>query len=521
MLQPYSGPWNFEQAAHLLRRTTYGPNRERIQQALDEGLAGTFDTLFSAPPAVDPPVYYDFDGDPNAGIGETWVGQPFTEVSPDLFFARFKTIFNWWMQRINRDNQTITERLTMFWHNHFVIDGDALPNHTWNYLSLLRELALGNFREMTKRVTIDQAMLVFLNGTQNFKDAPNENYARELLELFTIGKGPLAGDGDYTNYTEQDVQEISRALTGWFAWNEPLGTAGSIFVPILHDIGTKQLSHRFDNQVINNAGEQEYANVIDIIFQKDEVSRHICRRLYMWFVYYKITPEIEAEVIEPMAQILRDNDYEIRPALEALLRSEHFFNAEMYGCMIKNPFEYFYSVMNGWDVATPPDWVEENEMWLIFYYELQQLGMSPFDLPSVAGWPAYHQAPGYYRTWINGATLVLRTELLVKINGIINFVSDGLQGISLLNQVNATANPSDVNAMIEELCLYLFPRPMTQAQRDGFKGVLLGGLPDFEWTVEYNLYLSNPNDPMVLETINTKLIRMFVVMITSAEFQLM
>lgn len=521
MLQPYSGPWNFEQAAHLLRRTTYGPNRERIQQALSDGMEATFETLFSGPPVVDPPVYYNYDLDPNAGIGDTWVDQPFDQNQPDLFTARFSSLINWWMQRINRDNQTITERLTMFWHNHFVVDADSLPNMNWDYLNLLRTYGLGDFKELTKQMTINQSMLIYLNGTQNFKDEPNENYARELLELFTIGKGPVAGEGDYTNYTEQDIQAIARALTGWLAWTEPFGVAPAQFIPFLHDTDTKQLSHRFDNQIISNAGDQEYANVIDIIFEKDEVSRFICRRLYMWFVYYKITPEIEANVIEPMAQILRDNDYEIRPALEALLRSEHFFNTEMYGCMIKNPQEFLFSVINGWDVELPADWIEENEMWIIFYYELEQLGMSQFGIPSVAGWPAYHQAPNFYRTWINASTLVLRTELLVKINPIIDFVSPDLQGLSLLKQVDATQNPSDVNAMIEELCLYLFPRPMTQEQRNAFKGALLAGLPDFEWTVEYNLYLSNPTDPMILETINTKLIRMFLVMVTAAEFQLM
>jgi len=135
MLQPYTGPWNFEQAAHLLRRTTFGPNKARIQQALDEGMEGTFQTLFSAPPPRDLPVYYDFDLDPQAGIGETWVGRPIDGSIPDIYFARHKTIFNGWLRGMRQDNQTITERLTLFWHNHFVISESGSPNMNWKYLS--------------------------------------------------------------------------------------------------------------------------------------------------------------------------------------------------------------------------------------------------------------------------------------------------------------------------------------------------------------------------------------------------
>ncbi len=519
MLQPYTGPWNFEQAAHLLRRTTFGPNKDRIQQALDEGMEGTFQTLFSAPPPRDLPVYYDFDLDPQAGIGETWVGKPIDDSIPDIYFARYKTVFNGWLRGMRQDNQTITERLTLFWHNHFVVSESGTPNMNWKYFSLLREFALGNFREMTKRVTIDQSMLIYLNGTLNFKDEPNENYARELLELFTIGKGPLAGPGDYTNYTEQDVAAIARALTGWFAWIQVPQPAQ--FWVWNHDTGSKQLSHRFDNQVIPNAGADEYKNVIDIIFEKEEVSRHICRRLYTWFVYYDLNPTIEAEIIEPMAQILRDNDYNIQPALEALLRSQHFFDTAMQGCMIKNIFEYFFSVFNTWNVSVPEDFAEEQMMWLVFHFDMQELGMSVMSIPSVAGWRAYHQAPVFYRDWITSASVALRTELITKINGIINYVSPGTVGIDLLQIVESMDNPADVNSLIEELSRLYYPRPMIPAQHDYFKEALIPGLPDFEWTVEYEEYLANPNNQMVRQTIELRLLGLFFAMITVPEFQMM
>lgn len=519
MLQPYTGPWTFTEAAHLLRRTTFGPNKARIQQALSEGMEGTFQTLFGPAPSTDLPVYYDFDLDPEAANGETWVGKPIDGTIQDIYFSRTKTMFNWWFRGIQQNNQTIHEQLTLFWHNHFVISEAGIPNMQWNYLSLIREFSLGDFRELTKRITVDQAMLIYLNGTQNFADEPNENYARELLELFTIGKGPLAGPGDYTNYTEQDVAAIARALTGWFAWTGFPNESEYWFWN--HDTGNKQLSHRFDNQVITNAGADEYKNVIDIIFEKDEVSRHICRRLYIWFVYYDITPEIEANVIEPMAQILRDNNYVIQPALEALLRSEHFFTSSMIGCKIKNTYEHFFSAFNTWNITPPQDWVEENNMWIAFYFELQELGMSFFSLPSVAGWAAYHQAPVYYRDWINSASVSLRTDMLTRTPWIINYYSPGYLGVDFIAVIQSLENPYDINSMLDELGSLIFPRPMTEEQRFYFKQALIPGLPDFEWSVEYSAFAADPNNPMIRQTMEQKLFSLFYAFAAVPEFQLM
>ena len=137
----------------------------------------------------------------------------------------------------------------------------------------------GNFRELTKQITVNAAMLHFLNGNKNEVNSPNENYARELLELFTIGKGDLVGPGDYTNYTEQDIAAFAKALTGWTAWTDGNDPAEFERWWSSHDTSTKQLSHRFGSQTIENAGAEEYKRVVDIIFEKDEVAYHICRRL--------------------------------------------------------------------------------------------------------------------------------------------------------------------------------------------------------------------------------------------------
>ena len=518
MFSIYTGAWTFDEAAHLLRRTIYGPTKARIQQAVDDGFDATITALFSSPSPVDPPIYFDFEDDPLAANGETWVDIPFDEDIDDLASARAKSLSAWWYKQMNQNDQTITEKLTLFWHNHFVVSDSDNANLDWRYLNKLRNFALGNFRDLTKEITVDRSMLFFLNGNSNFKDEPNENYARELLELFTIGKGPLVGEGDYTNFTEQDIAAMARALTGWSAETED--DPDAIFVEEEHDPTPKILSHRFDNATIQNDGEEEYKTVIDIIFEKEEVARHICRRLYIWFIHYHITDTIESEIIAPMAQILLDNDYEIQPALEALLKSEHFFDPGERGCMIKNTFDFFYSSFNTLHVSPPTDILEEYEMWNDWDREFKNLDMSVFNIPSVAGWKAYHQAPVFYRDWVNSASAVIRKRLMPKFNNVIQGVSPDTKGYDWINFISTLDNPLEVNEMIDEICQLIYPRPMIAEQKAFFKDALIPGLPDFEWNVEYADYLSDPNDEVKKEALENKLHDMFMVMMQVPEFQM-
>ena len=489
MFAPYTGSWTFDEAAHLLRRTTFGPTKARILQAVNEGLDGTIATLMSTPTPADPPIYYDFADDPTAGIGETWVDKELDGSITGIYFSREKTLWAWWFMQMNRDQQTIMEKMTLFWHNHFVIAEAGHANMEWDYLTLLRDFALGDFRELTKRITIDRSMLIYLNGTLNYASEPNENYARELLELFTIGKGDLVGPGDYTNYTETDIAAFAKALTGWSAWSG--GNNPAVYNNWGHDTSTKQLSHRFDNQTIPNAGPEEYKNVVDIIFEKDEVAYHICRRLYIWFVHYDINDTIEAEIIAPMAQILLDNNYQIQPALEALLKSEHFYTMNVRGCMIKSTLDFFFSAYNTFEVKPPESQLVEYELWVAWYWQFLDLEMAIFKIPSVAGWRAYYQSPQYYRDWINSASLSLRKRMLQNIKWLTQYVSPETQGYDFIKFLESLDDPSNVVPMIDEVCRLVFPRPMNDEQKDFFKQALIPGLPDFEWTVEYDAYRSD------------------------------
>lgn len=522
-LEPYTGPWEMEQASHLLRRTMFGATYAQFKSAVAMGLEDTLAQLFAELPLPGPPLNYNFEEDPNVPIGETWINSPYS-ATINLRGYRNRSLRAWTFLQMFEEGVSIREKLTLFWHNHFAMNNINDPKFLYRYISLLRDNAWGNFRQLVKDITIDPTMLRFLNGNQNTRNAPNENYARELLELFTIGKGPQVGPGDYTNYTEEDVIQIARILTGWrdrgFNTVNPEIEIGSFFRPFQHDTGEKQLSHRFDEVVISDMGDQEYAHLIDIIFQKDEVARYICRKLYRWFVYYVIDDNAEVNVIEPMAQMLVDNDYEIKPVLETLLRSAHFFDILNAGPMIKHPLDFVMSALKQFEVEIPDGLTGRYNVAFRLTRLVALMEMEYFNLPTVAGWKAYYQEPGFYRIWINATTLQNRmnfTETL-STNG---FQLSGMRilidPLKFINTIDNPLNPEDV---IEEFSTILHPQPLTDSQKLALKNVLIPGLPDYEWTVEYSEYAASPDNSDLADAIRAKLQGLINVMINMAEFYL-
>ncbi len=522
-LEPYTGPWGYEQAAHLLRRCTFGPTYEHMKQAAADGLDTTIETLFAELPLPEPPLNYYYEEDPNVPIGEPWIDAPYTSDNASRLYRR-RSLYGWTVGQILNEGISLREKMVLFWNNHFAISEVNDPKYMLQYTNVYRTYAWGNFRDLVKEMTINPAMLRFLNGNQNTKNAPNENYARELLELFTIGKGPLAGPGDYTNYTEQDVVAMAKVLTGWrdqgYYSENPDVTIGAFFRPNQHDTSAKQLSPRFDNTIINDLGENEYSHLIDVIFGKAEVARFISRKLYRWFVYYDIDDEAENEVIEPMAQLIIDNDYEIRPALEALLRSNHFFDILNVGPMIKNPIDFAYSLFKQLHVEIPEELGAKYLTWLRIMNLVNLMEMDYFTPPSVSGWKAYYQEPLFYRTWINATTLQVRMGFTGRLasNG---YAFDGNRiVIKPLEFIETLDNPALINNLLEELVKILFPQPITDSQMAALKEFVIPGLPDFEWNVEYSEYLANPDDSDLAEAIETKLKSLFNAMLTMPEFYL-
>ena len=537
-LDNFSGNWTSKEARHLLKRTSFGITEVLVSEAVSLGLPGTIDKLFEQSPLPEPPSKYLLDGtgngeiiDPDANYGETWInGSPIptsanSQEKNKILKSRTKSLYAWSFLQMQNAEISIREKLTLFWHNHFVAE-NTNPHREYFYISILRNNALGNFKELTKQITTDPNMLIYLSGSQNSNTAPNENYSRELLELFSIGKGAAVGNGDYTNYTEDDVVQMAKALTGWKVkgLNNP-DTLTSFFSNNKHTTGDKNLSYRFNNAIISENGENEYKDLIDKIFEQEECSKFIMRKLYRWFVNAEISEDIETHIIEPLAENIRNNNYEIEPALKILLSSEHFF--ENTFCMIKSPIDLILSATKSLLLSAPTSSInEEYEFALILYLATSDIGQSIFHHPDVAGWKAYYQKPLYYKTWVNNYLLPKRLEYckVLVTGGILlidekSYIVPPLVPVLLI--VSSITTAEDPIILIRSLTNQLFNYEISQNQIDSLKDILIPGLPDFEWTIEYLDYLEDPSDNDLRTSIENKLRNLIGTMVQMSEFQIM
>ncbi|MEZ4891963.1 MAG: DUF1800 domain-containing protein [Saprospiraceae bacterium] len=518
-LNPYNGPWGYEQAAHLLRRTGFGLKKSEVDALMAMDMDSAVDQVLAVPANLPSPPLNNYNNpdftDPNVPLGQTWVNQPFEQ---DAEFYRVESWRGWWLDRMINQSFSIQERLTLFWHNHFATETQIVPwgRSCYEYNQILRENAMGNFKDFVKSVTKEGMMLVYLNGYLNKAGAPDENYARELQELFTIGK-----EGGQP-FTEDDVVAAARVLTGWRI-NFPTNNDTYHF-PTEHDFNDKQFSAFYNNTVIQGSidGDAELDALLDMIFQRPEVAVFICRKLYRWFVYYDITPDTEANVIQPLADIFRNNNYEIKPVLEALLKSEHFFEAAQTGCFIKTPVDISIGAMRTYNLTIPAStpWDQLIMQYYLSLY-LSNMSMLPGDPPNVAGWQAFRQTPQYYRIWINGDTLKNRNSFTDILTASFIASENDTLSIDLLAFAAQFDHPEDPVALIDDMMKLLLPQPISAAKKFLLKTILLSGLPsDSYWTAAWNEYINNPGDPMAKEVVRTRLLALNLYVTRLAEFQL-
>ena len=305
-LIPYSGAWTIAEVNHLLKRTMFGASKSDINYFLTRTMSQAVDELLNpVAPLPAPPLktYADTNtpaGDPDLGVtaGQTWVN---THTLDGGVQSNRRTSFrSWWMGVMINQDRSIREKLTLFWHNHFSTEANEVGNarYVYKHHNLLRQQSLGNFKALTRAITVDSAMLVYLNGQLNTKTAPDENYSRELQELFTLGKE------NNPNYTEDDVKTAAKVLTGWR--NDAVNNT-VFFDSTRHDITNKTFSSFYGGATITGrtgatAGDLELDDLMNMIFGKsEEVSRYIVTRLYRWFVYYDIDATTQANVINPLA----------------------------------------------------------------------------------------------------------------------------------------------------------------------------------------------------------------------------
>ncbi len=429
--------WNEANVKHLLSRTMFGYKREDVEYALSFSIDEFIDDhLLKVEPIPPPPG--------------NWVTEMPDWDNPDNNFKKFVEMGIWLYELMRTQSTSLREKMVHFLSNHFVSEGEKVEIPQYQYIqnALFREYAFGNFKELTKKITIDPAMLIYLDGILNNKNVPNENYAREVMELFTIGIG---------NYTEADIRNAARAFSGW-----ELDGLGSYQNDDLHDFGEKTF--------MGQTGNFNYEDIIDIIFTKEETAKFICRKLYKEFVYY-IPDET---VVTGLANIFRDNNYELKPLFSAMFKSEHFYNEQIKASKIKSPHELMIGMFKQFNVEN----INYNYV-IKMSDKLQQLLFSP---PDVRGWEGQ-------RKWISTTTLPLRN----------NFTDSVITGVNPLDEENnligfkvnvidfARSFESAENAeqFVNDVLNYLILFPLSQTTKDKMLKVLLDGSAKEDWST-YN-----------------------------------
>ncbi len=366
-------PWNLKWAAHLFRRAAFGvpaydpksTGYAGLQQAVKDGLEPTLDRLEKGGPGV--AAFDDLLNDlaPRMGKG----GNRFN-FEPEV---PKQEIRGWWLYAMLFSPHPLRERMTLFWHNHFATSIAKVRRSELMVKQniTIRTHALGKFQPLVMAVSRDPAMLVWLDSNSNVKSYPNENYARELMELFSLGTG---------NYTEKDVKEAARAFTGWHTDGQEFS-----FTANQHDEGAKTF--------LNRTGNWDGTDVIRIILEQPATARFLAGKLYRYFISESEPPP--AALLEPLAEQLRKSDYDIGAAVRTILRSRLFFSEHAYRRRIKSPVEYVIGLMRALD-----DRADVGSLASV----MNGLGQDLFAPPNVKGWDGG-------KAWLNTATLLARHNL--------------------------------------------------------------------------------------------------------------
>ena len=416
-------------AAHLLRRSGFGfsPDQREALVGLDaaEAARRVVEAATSAAP-LQPPAWYGGDGTAEVARAEI----------P-------RTLSRDWLRRMH--GHGLREKMTLFWHNHFVTQGTGYrrnPHLAYQYLETLQRNALGDFRLFVREIGLTPAMLYYLNGNRNHKADPNENYARELLELFTLGIG---------QYTEGDIVETARALTGYVV---DLETLSPVFVPRRFDDGVKT--------IFGASGNFAYDDVVDLVFDRkaDAAARFVCAKLYRFFVYQ----EAGADAVEALAGLFAGGGFAIAPVVEALLSSQAFYAPETVGAQIKSPVELELGAIHHAGASLDDDGFAG------LVGNIKNYGQDLFYPPNVAGWPGH-------RSWISNDRLLKRWDRSTRAARARTAESPL---VALAARMPA---PDDPRALTRDLADFWLAVELSEAELDELTEVLLDGIPDYEWSI--------------------------------------
>ncbi len=351
---------NQRRAAHLVRRAGFGLDQRSLSKLVGLQPAEALDLLRGSP-SENAALDQSADALARATLA--------TSDASNLSAA--------WVYRIMRTPDQLREKMTLFWHGHFATSAEKVKDAAmmWQQNNLLRKHALGDFALLTQNVAKDPAMLIYLDSESNRKAHPNENFARELMELFCLGEG---------NYTEDDVLELARCFTGWEIRNRKFRKNR-----YQHDSGEKT--------VLGESGRFDGEEAIDIVLQHDAMPRFIAGKLYRFFVADDTgSPD---ELVQPIAETLRENGLNIDAAVKQILCSEFFYSHASYPQKIRSPVELACGFLRSFEVTTNTQ---------LLARDLREVGQGLYYPPNVKGWDGG-------RAWINSSTLLGRSNMLHRI----------------------------------------------------------------------------------------------------------
>jgi Protein of unknown function (DUF1800) len=429
--------WNKTTAKHLLSRTLFGYTRKDLDHAL------TFNTLNDF---VDNELLKEL---PVPNFPVTWLNETPIADNSTIDGYRYRGFNYWWYENMLNEKTNMREKMVLFLHNHFVSQRSDVqyPQHMYQQQTLFRKYAFGNLKQLTKEITIDPAMLIYLNGrgSKSKNAVPNENYAREVMELFTLGVG---------NYTENDIKEAAKTFAGW----QVNGLVAS------YDANRVSSENK---TILGKTGNFTYAQTIDILFEQPSCATFFCKKLYNAF----LTDQPNDVFINKMAKVLRDNDFNLKPVLSFLFKSDEFYSLELIGSKIKSPTEMMigslklmeFSNLNiKYDDVTASDYAYLYDMSKILQQQL-------FEPPNVAGWPGQ-------RDWISSTTYAYRngfSDALIngkKING--GKISLFLKAI---DYARTYKNSENAIKFIDEITDVFFELPLSNLKKKNLLDTLLEG----------------------------------------------
>lgn len=521
------GPLSRKETAHLLRRATFGPNITQIRDNEGKTVDQILDLLFD--PNGFGLNYLPFDPQD----GKVWVEDNHTRA--DYLMVSY---FQFYVYLNHLENFHIKEKLQEFLYM-FAACGvrDRKPQLGFHLYNHCQYHVKTNLKEFLRGLLFNSLYLATLNNDQNTKDSPIEDVGREFLEMASLGKGPEVAFGDYTTYTEHDVRQVSRIMTGLrpayvfdgtLGFTDPnTGIPRGVVTPAWHDTGDKQFSNRMTNyKIIGRSGisgvEQEVNEFIDHVIFGGASMLHLAEnyatRLYRYFVNDKVDSQVLNDIISPLMNELILNGFDLLAVTRILLESEHFFAEKNIGSKVKSGMDFLSSVQNQFEVSMPNRFSDPTKFWhdlgrdSIVRYLLENMDHEPMSPPTIAGYAGDWVEDRWSEAWISHNNLGFRqlvADMVTQDSKIlINWAQIHMHW-GTWAVLNLLKNPNDASSVLIDLVSYVLPQDISDTRRDHFlNNVLLEGNNASYWSG-----LTNNEKIVQLE-------KLFRSLVQSPEFQL-